>query len=97
MGRWPVSSESRRKGPSPEFAAMMAEECRRLLDALDDDSLRQVARQPDGGLQQRRDRRSARLCAADRRPAAGPDPQDVAGHRGGRLMVGDRSDVSEMS
>jgi DNA-directed RNA polymerase specialized sigma24 family protein len=29
--------------PSPEFAAMMAEECRRLLDALDDDSLRQVA------------------------------------------------------
>ena len=31
------------QGPSPEFAAMMAEECRRLLDALDDDSLRQVA------------------------------------------------------
>ncbi|MFI5459897.1 MAG: ECF-type sigma factor [Isosphaerales bacterium] len=30
-------------GPSPEFAAMMAEECRKLLDALDDDSLRQVA------------------------------------------------------
>ena len=28
---------------TPEFAAMMAEECRRLLDALDDDSLRQVA------------------------------------------------------
>jgi DNA-directed RNA polymerase specialized sigma24 family protein len=31
------------EGPSPEFAAMMAEECQRLLDALDDDSLRQVA------------------------------------------------------
>jgi DNA-directed RNA polymerase specialized sigma24 family protein len=31
------------QGPSPEFAAMMAEECRRLLDSLDDDSLRQVA------------------------------------------------------
>jgi DNA-directed RNA polymerase specialized sigma24 family protein len=31
------------EGPSPEFAAMMAEECRRLLDALDDDGLRQVA------------------------------------------------------
>jgi len=31
------------RGPSPEFAAMMAEECRKLLDALDDDSLRQVA------------------------------------------------------
>jgi DNA-directed RNA polymerase specialized sigma24 family protein len=31
------------QGPSPEFAAMMAEECRRLLDALEDDSLRQVA------------------------------------------------------
>jgi DNA-directed RNA polymerase specialized sigma24 family protein len=30
-------------GPSPEFAAMMAEECQRLLDTLDDDSLRQVA------------------------------------------------------
>jgi DNA-directed RNA polymerase specialized sigma24 family protein len=30
-------------GPTPEFAAMMAEECRNLLDALDDDSLRQVA------------------------------------------------------
>ena len=30
-------------GPSPEFAAMMAEECQRLLDSLDDDSLRQVA------------------------------------------------------
>jgi DNA-directed RNA polymerase specialized sigma24 family protein len=31
------------QGPSPEFAAMMAEECRRLLDQLEDDSLRQVA------------------------------------------------------
>jgi DNA-directed RNA polymerase specialized sigma24 family protein len=30
-------------GPTPEFAAMMAEECRRLLDALDDESLKQVA------------------------------------------------------
>jgi DNA-directed RNA polymerase specialized sigma24 family protein len=30
-------------GPSPEFAAIMAEECRKLLEALDDDSLRQVA------------------------------------------------------
>jgi DNA-directed RNA polymerase specialized sigma24 family protein len=30
-------------GPTPEFAAMMAEECQRLLDVLDDDSLRQVA------------------------------------------------------
>src|SRR5262245_6241781 len=29
--------------PIPEFAAMMAEECQRLLDALDDDALRQVA------------------------------------------------------
>jgi DNA-directed RNA polymerase specialized sigma24 family protein len=31
------------EGPSPEFAAMMAEECQRLLDALDDDELRKVA------------------------------------------------------
>jgi DNA-directed RNA polymerase specialized sigma24 family protein len=31
-------------GPAtPEFAAMMAEECERLLGALDDDPLRQVA------------------------------------------------------
>jgi DNA-directed RNA polymerase specialized sigma24 family protein len=30
-------------GPTPEFAAMMAEECKRLLDALDDESLKQVA------------------------------------------------------
>jgi DNA-directed RNA polymerase specialized sigma24 family protein len=30
-------------GPTPEFAAMMAEQCRVLLDALEDDSLRQVA------------------------------------------------------
>jgi DNA-directed RNA polymerase specialized sigma24 family protein len=30
-------------GPSPEFAAMMAEECQRLLNSLDDDALRQVA------------------------------------------------------
>src|SRR5256885_1817495 len=29
--------------PPPEFAAMVAEEYRRLLDALDDDSLRRVA------------------------------------------------------
>jgi DNA-directed RNA polymerase specialized sigma24 family protein len=31
------------EGPTPEFAAMVAEECQRMLDALDDDSLRQVA------------------------------------------------------
>lgn len=31
------------EGPTPEFAAMMAEECDRLLASLDDDSLRQVA------------------------------------------------------
>jgi DNA-directed RNA polymerase specialized sigma24 family protein len=30
-------------GPTPEFAAMMAEECRRLLDGLGDDALREVA------------------------------------------------------
>jgi len=30
-------------GPTPEFAAMMADECRRLLNGLRDDSLRQVA------------------------------------------------------
>ncbi len=31
------------QGPSPEFAALMAEECGRLLDALGDEDLRQVA------------------------------------------------------
>jgi RNA polymerase sigma factor (sigma-70 family) len=30
-------------GPSPEFAAQVAEECRRLLDLLGEDSLRKVA------------------------------------------------------
>ncbi len=30
-------------GPTPEFAAMMAEECQKLLDALGDDDLRHVA------------------------------------------------------
>ena len=29
--------------PSPELAALMAEECRRLFDTLPDESLRQVA------------------------------------------------------
>jgi DNA-directed RNA polymerase specialized sigma24 family protein len=29
--------------PTPEFAAQVAEECRRLLDRLDDDTLRRVA------------------------------------------------------
>src|SRR4051794_31711007 len=29
--------------PDPEFAAMMTEQCRRLLDALGDDTLREVA------------------------------------------------------
>lgn len=29
--------------PSPEFAAMMAEQCERLLDRLGDDALRQIA------------------------------------------------------
>ena len=29
--------------PSPELAALMAEECRRLFEALPDESLRQVA------------------------------------------------------
>ncbi len=30
-------------GPTPAFAAMVADECRRLLDLLRDDSLRQLA------------------------------------------------------
>jgi RNA polymerase sigma factor (sigma-70 family) len=36
-------AEARSREPSPEFAAQAAEECRRLLDALGDDDLRQVA------------------------------------------------------
>ncbi|WP_165222408.1 ECF-type sigma factor [Aquisphaera insulae] len=31
------------EGPSPELAAMVAEECARLLDVLEDDGLREVA------------------------------------------------------
>ncbi len=39
----PVESPRRRREPSPELAALVAEECRRLFDALPDESLRQVA------------------------------------------------------
>ena len=77
--------------PTPEFAAMVAEEYRRLLDGLGDDDLRQVAARPDGRLHQRRDRRAARLRPADRGPPARPDPQDLGG--GGDLMDVDRPDA----
>ena len=78
------------QGPSPEFAAMMAEECRRLLDSLDDDSLRQVALSRMEGYNNDEIADTARLCAANRRAAARPDPQNLARHRGGGLMFGDR-------
>jgi DNA-directed RNA polymerase specialized sigma24 family protein len=42
-GSLPGLEQLAASGPSPEFAAMMAEQCRALLDALPDDSLRQVA------------------------------------------------------
>ena len=45
--------------PTPEFAAMMAEEFRRLLDRLGDEQLRQIALRTDGRLHRRRDRRTA--------------------------------------
>ncbi len=73
-------------GPTPEFAAMMAEECRRLLDALGDDVAARRSRSPDGRIQQRRDRRPARLRAPNRRAAARPDPQDLD-DRGDGLMA----------
>ncbi len=61
------------QGPSPEFAAMMAEECRRLLDSLDDDSLRQVALSRMEGYNNDEIADAARLRAPNRRPAARPD------------------------
>ena len=74
--------------PTPEFAAMVAEEYQRLLDALEDDGLQAGRRQPDGRLHLRRDRGPARLRPPDRGPPARPDPQDLAGGRRGGLMPG---------
>ena len=65
---------------------MMAEECRRLLDSLDDDSLRQVAISRMEGYNN--DEIAAQLGCARRTVArpAGPDPQDLdVGRRGGLM------------
>ena len=72
-------------GPTPEFAAMMAEECRRLLDALGDDS---SARSPSAGWKGTTMTRSPTSSAAppNRRAAAGTDPQDLDGRGARRLM-----------
>jgi hypothetical protein len=77
-------------GPSPEFAASVAEHCGRLLDALGDDLLRRIALQPDGKIvmaaSQYLSRRTIeqRVPLSDRedmvvRPSHQPDPTyDVA-------------------
>ena len=56
--------------PTPEFAAMLAEEYQRRLNSLGKEEAPAGCRPPDGGLQQRGDRRPAQL-----RPS-GPWPDD---------------------
>ncbi len=58
--------------PTPEFAAMVAEEYRLLLDRLGGDVLRKVAVLRMEGYAHRRRRRSARLLAPHRRAATLP-------------------------
>ena len=75
-GRWLEQVVGRE--PTPAFAAQVVDECRRLLEGLGDEELRTIAAAPDGGLQQRPDRRAARLRPAVRRAQARADPQAVA-------------------
>ena len=66
--------------PTPEAAAVMAEEYRRLLDALADETLKKVAVWRMEGYTE--DAIAARLgCAPDRGAPARPDPDDLARRR----------------
>ena len=70
--------------PTPEFAAMVADEYRRLLDRLGDEALRQVLDLRLEGYTQRGDRRTAGLRRADGGAQARADPRGVAA--GGIVM-----------
>ncbi len=70
--------------PTPEFAALVADECRRLLDRLGDEKLRVGGGLEDGGRDQRRDRRAAGLRRDDRRAQAAAHPRPL--DEGGDLM-----------
>ena len=70
--------------PTPEFAAMAAEEYKRLLEMLGQESLRQVCAVADGGLHHRRDRRATGVRPPDGCPA--PRADSHALDRGGGVM-----------
>ncbi len=72
--------------PTPEFAAQIAEECRRLYGCLGDDTLRGGAVE-DGRVHQRRDRCEARVRPANGRAQAPHDPTAL-GQRGSGLTAG---------
>ena len=75
---------------------MVAEEYRRLLDALEDDGLRQVAISRMEGYTCDEIAGAAWLCPPDRGPAAGPDPQDLACPCRGGLMLADPHEREEL-
>ena len=70
--------------PTPEFAAMVAEETRPAARPPGRRAASADRSRPDGGLHDRRDRRSARLRPADGRPPPRPDPPDL---ERGTLMI----------
>ena len=65
--------------PSPELAALLAEQCRRLFDLLPDEPLRQVAALEAGGIHRPRGRRAALLRPEHRRAAAQDRPHLLGG------------------
>ena len=78
--------------PSPEFAAEMVDECRRLLDLLPDATLRSVALGAETGSQLEAISSCDPVSSPDRRDGwrhgAGHDPEDRAVTRRGRLGHG---------
>ncbi len=52
--------------PTPEFAAILAEEFQRRIDSLEDETLRRVALWRHGGILRQRDRRATELCESKR-------------------------------
>ena len=81
--------------PTPEFAAMVAEEYRRLLERLDDDVLRKVAMLRMEGHTSDEIAEQARLRPPHRRPPTGTD-QAHPGRRF-RLIPGTLSGLVDMS
>jgi DNA-directed RNA polymerase specialized sigma24 family protein len=70
----PAGKEFLSREPSPEFAAQVADEYRRLLESLGDRELESVAVWKMEGYTKRRDRPEARRGPAHDPPQAAPDP-----------------------